>query len=453
MTATDTTTNSATNSATDTTAKALQALRRQGGVLSSAELQELLGVSQPSVSRALAPLLASGQVRKVGAARSQRYVLVRHVAGVGAEVALARVDSQGQPSPFGRMLALAGGGFWVDEADGVSEQHDGLPWFLDDMRPQGFIGRTFAHSHPALQLGSDPRQWSEDDVLRALTLCGEDQPGNLVVGSASMERFGSLSARTLRAASAADYPELAQRAMQGAHPGSSAGGEQPKFCCNTAGRSVIVKFSPAGDSPAEQRIRDLLVCEHLALGVLAEAGVPAARTEVFLAAGRVFLESERFDRTAAVNAQGLPGRIGMVSLQVYNAQYVGDIDNWAATALRLQERGLITAADAQHLRLLEAYGQLIANTDRHYGNISFVLQGDDWALSPTYDMLPMLYMPLHSEIVPRDFAGAPPQPSAATADVWPQAQQLAGQFWRKAAQDERVSVGFRAISAVNANQN
>ena len=288
MTATDTTTNSATNSATDTTAKALQALRRQGGVLSSAELQELLGVSQPSVSRALAPLLASGQVRKVGAARSQRYVLVRHVVGVGAEVALARVDSQGQPSPFGRMLALAGGGFWVDEADGVSEQHDGLPWFLDDMRPQGFIGRTFAHSHPALQLGSDPRQWSEDDVLRALTLCGEDQPGNLVVGSASMERFGSLSARTLRAASAADYPELAQRAMQGAHPGSSAGGEQPKFCCNTAGRSVIVKFSPAGDSPAEQRIRDLLVCEHLALGVLAEAGVPAARTEVFLAAGRVF---------------------------------------------------------------------------------------------------------------------------------------------------------------------
>ena len=152
----------------DTTAKALQALRRQGGVLSSAELQELLGVSQPSVSRALAPLLASGQVRKVGAARKQRYVLVRQVAGVGAEIALLRVDAHGQPSPFGRMLALAGGGFWVDEADGVSEQHDGLPWFLDDMRPQGFIGRTFAHNHPALQLGGDPRQWSEDDVLRAL---------------------------------------------------------------------------------------------------------------------------------------------------------------------------------------------------------------------------------------------------------------------------------------------
>lgn len=435
---------------TDSTTQALQALRRQGGVLSSAELQDLLRISQPSVSRALAPLLDSGQVRKVGAARTQRYVLVRQVAGVGSDIELLRVDTHGQPAPFGRMIALAGGGFWVDEVDGVSEQHDGLPWFLDDMRPQGFIGRTFAYSHPALQLGSDPRQWSEDDVLRALTQCGEDQPGNLVVGATSFERFHTMPERAQRAASAADYPELAQRAMQGTHAGSSAGGEQPKFCCSTAGRSVIVKFSPAGNSPAEERIRDLLVCEHLALTTLAQAGVPAARTALSIDAGRVFLESERFDRTAALNAQGVPGRIGMVSLQVYNAQYVGDIDNWAATAQRLQARGLITATDARHLCLLEAYGQLIANTDRHYGNISFVLQEDDWALSPTYDMLPMLYMPINGEIVPRDFATVPPQPTPATLAVWPLAQQLAGEFWRSAAQDTRISPGFRAIAARNA---
>src|SRR2546427_13225945 len=67
------------------------------------------------------------------------YVLPRQVAGVGAEVAIMRVDTEGHASPFGRMIALHGGGFWVDEADGLSEQHDGLPWFLDDMRPQGFI--------------------------------------------------------------------------------------------------------------------------------------------------------------------------------------------------------------------------------------------------------------------------------------------------------------------------
>src|SRR2546427_3611894 len=46
------------------------------------------------------------------------YVLPRQVAGVGAEVAIMRVDTEGHASPFGRMIALHGGGFWVDEADG-----------------------------------------------------------------------------------------------------------------------------------------------------------------------------------------------------------------------------------------------------------------------------------------------------------------------------------------------
>ena len=50
----------------------LQALRRHGGVVTSAQLMDALGVSQPTVSRALAPLVRAGRVRKVGAARSQR---------------------------------------------------------------------------------------------------------------------------------------------------------------------------------------------------------------------------------------------------------------------------------------------------------------------------------------------------------------------------------------------
>ena len=456
----------------DLTSKTLQALRRQGGVLTSAALQEALGVSQPTVSRALAPLIQSGQVQKVGAARSQRYVLPRTVPGVGNEVRVMRIDTQGQPSPFARMVPLEGGAFWVDEADGVSARHDGLPWFLDDMRPQGFMGRTFAHAHPALQLGHNPLHWSDDDVLRAMTLYGDDLPGNLIMGEAAFERFHTLPARASRVASADDYPQLAELAMRGTHPGSSAGGEQPKFCTLTAGRHVIVKFSPAGNAPTDERLRDLLVCEHLALQTLAQAGLPAAPTQLFTGAGRVFLESERFDRTPvaggsapgagasngkdALSAQNeskrLGGRIGMVSLQVYNAEYVGEIDNWAATANRMAARHLLTPADARTLRLLEAYGQLIANTDRHYGNISLVLRGDDWSLSPTYDMLPMLYAPVGGELVPRDFASRALQPTAATLGEWGEAQQLARAFWEAAAADARISPGFRAIAAENRSQ-
>ncbi len=442
--------------------QALQVLRQRGGVATAAELQQALRVSQPTVSRLLAPLIQSGQVQKVGAARSQRYLLARVVPGLASTVPVSRIDAHGRPAPFARLHALQGGAFWVDEADGLSQRHDGLPWFLNDMRPQGFMGRTFAAAHPELALGSDPAQWSDDDMLRALALFGDDLPGNLIVGEAAFARFHSLPARASRVDSSADYPRLADAAMQGALPGSSAGGEQPKFCTITAGRPVLVKFSPPGDAPAEQRVRDLLVCEHLALQTLAQAGVPAARTQIIFAAGRVFLESERFDRTTlglnpenalGPNPENALGRIGMVSLLVYDAQYVGAMDNWAATAERMLARGLLTPGDARTLQLLEAYGLLIANTDRHYGNISLLLHGSDkaadWALSPTYDMLPMLYAPVAGELVERDFAARSLQPTTATLPEWERACALAQTFWRTAANDGRISAEFRAICAEN----
>lgn len=449
--------------APDLSARIVQALRRQGSALSSAELQDLMRVSQPTVSRALAPLIQAGEVQKVGAARKQRYVLPRTVRDVGRSVPIMRINAQGQPSPFGRMVPLASGAVWVDEEDGLSKRFDGLPWFLDDMRPQGFMGRTFAHTHPELQLGNDPRFWSDDDVLRALALCGDDLPGNLVVGEAAFARFHSLPQRASRVASIADYPALADAAMQGSTGGSSAGGEQPKFCTIVGGdahtpgsaageapRHVLVKFSPAGDAPTDQRTRDLLVCEHLALQTLARAGIAAAASSISTGAGRVFLEVERFDRTpiGPANPLGL-GRIGMVSLNVYDAEYVGAMDNWAATANRMQQRGLLRPADARTLRLLEAFGELIANTDRHYGNISLLLDDDDWALAPAYDMLPMLYAPVGGELVPRHFADRPLQPTAATLPEWPQALALARSFWAAASADARISIGFRQIAAEN----
>jgi biotin operon repressor len=432
---------------TDLSTRLTDALRQLGGAASSAELQTRLGVSQATVSRALSGLLRAGTVLKVGAARSQHYLLPRPIDGVGAEVPIMRVDVHGQVSPFGRMVALQGGRFWVDEADGVTELHDGLPWFLSDMRPQGFMGRTFVQAHPELNLPVDLRYWSDDDALRALVQMGDDLPGNLIVGQPALDRYlRQVPPQADVAQPDLDYPRLADLVMQGTQAGSSAGGEQPKFCARldepAHQRPVLVKFSPAGDAPADQRTRDLLVCEHLALQTLADAGLPAAQTRIVAAGGRVFLESTRFDRTAQ-------GRLGMVSLLVYDAQYVGQMDNWAATAQRMAARQLVTAQDAGHLKLLDAYGQLIGNTDRHYGNISFLLHKDDWQLSPTYDMLPMLYAPIHGEVVARDFAARPLHPSASTLAVWPQAKALAAQFWQTAATDGRISEGFRALALAN----
>jgi hypothetical protein len=424
------------------TAAALAFVRAQGAA-TSAEIQARLGVSQATVSRTLAPLIRSAEMLKVGAARSQMYVVPRHVERVGTEVPVVKIDAAGNALPFGRIVPLQSGRCWMDEQEGRSALHDGLPWFLSDMRPQGFIGRTFAQGHPELGLPANPEHWNDDDVLQALTLCGEDLPGNLVVGAESFRRFHVMASQPTRAVSVGDYPSMAESAMQGTLPGSSAGGEQPKFCTVRDGRQVIVKFSSAGASPVDRRSRDLLVCEHLALSTLAEAGVAAATTRLFIEGGRVFLEVERFDRSAR-------GRIGMVSLMAYDAQYIGKIDNWAATANRMASRGLLRTEDAERLRFLEAFGRLIGNTDRHYGNISLLIEGSDWRLAPAYDVLPTLYAPTSGELPPRELAATGLVPTVETLQEWPQARQLAGVFWQAVAADDRITVAFRTLARQNA---
>lgn len=433
-----------------TEAQLPQTLRRLGGHASSVQLQQALNASQATVSRWLAPLVADGRVVKVGAARSQRYLLPREVAGVGTQVVVHEVQADGTVRAFGTLYPLSGGTFWMEENDknhGRSEHHINLPWFVYDARPQGFLGRAFVQIHAALQLPPQIGHWNDEHILRALCQAGEDLPGNLLLGSASLQRFWGLasplrSTATVVTEPQRQYPALAEQALGQALNGSSAGGEQPKFTAVVGGHPVIVKFSPTGDNPAAQRWRDLLVCEALALQTLSEAGVAAAHTEIVVAGGRVFLQSQRFDRTA----QG--GRVGMVSLEAYDARYVGLGNQWSALAALTHRAGSerLNPSDVQTLCLLDAYGALIANNDRHHGNVSLLLHDNRWQLAPAYDMLPMLYAPVAGEVVPREWHIQTSRPNEHTLGVWPTAQALARRFWLRAAADERISPEFRELA-------
>jgi hypothetical protein len=429
----------------------ITALLRNSGHANSAELQMRLGISQPTVSRLLAPLLASGQVVKVGAARAHRYLLPRDVPSVGRQVLVHQVQPSGDLQRFGTLYPLAGGGFWMEEDDkahGQSAFHASLPWFLMDTRPQGFLGRAFTQANPELRLPPHLAHWTDDHILLALVRAGEDLPGNLLVGSSSFDRYLALPASRSAAPVVnepdQDYPRLAQQALGSATPGSSAGGEQPKFCAVVKGVPVLVKFSPAGNAPADVRWRDLLVCEALALHTLQAAGISAAETELVQAEGRVYLQSRRFDRTAQ-------GRVGMVSLEMYDAHYIGIGTQWAATAVQTDRAGSekLSAADIQTLCLLDAFGALIANSDRHHGNVSLLLFNHRWQLAPTYDMLPMFYAPVAGEVVPRDWASQAPRPNTHTLGVWPQARELALAFWQRVVGDARISLEFRELAQSN----
>ena len=105
--------------------------------------------------------------------------------------------------------------------------------------------------------------------------------------------------------------------------------------------------------------------------------------------------------------------------------------------------------DVRTMTLLDAFGALIANTDRHHGNLSLLLQDHRWRLAPAYDMLPMLYAQVNGELVERDFNTRDLHPSAATLAAWPRALELARAFWHSAAGDERISPGFQAIARQN----
>ena len=434
----------------------LDALRLRH-VASASELGQALGLSQPSVSRALAT--AGERVVRIGQARRTRYAATRQVRGLGDRWPLYRIDADGRPQAFGQLIALHGDGSVVETAQPTDWLRDefgeglfpGLPWFLDDMRPQGFLGRLFAQ-RCAPELGLDPNvlRWNEDAVLTALLLRGQDGPGNFVLGQQALDHaLGAIPTTIHSRARAERYAALAQATLAGESVGSSAAGEQPKFTACVDGvdgtpRHVIVKFSDRiQGNPTSRRWADLLICEHLANQVLGEAGHASAQSELVWTDDQLFLESTRSDRS------GLHGRRGFVSLAAWSDAHDGTRDSWAQAAARMHDVGWINTVSVDEITQRWWFGRMIGNTDMHFGNLGFFLDDSlPLALCPSYDMLPMLYRPAaNGSIVARDYQ--PPTPVPATLSHWHKASTCADAFWRRASDHAKISADFRHLANDN----
>lgn len=417
--------------------------RLASGVLPARQLIEALQISRPTLARQLQQ--NPGNVLRIGLGRSTRYGLIQSWAGLqSARFPLVRIDEAGAVVSVGELVTLASRqSAWLP----AGEVFDGLPIELSDASPSGFLGQLFARQHA--DIGVPPRisDWSDHHILLAVTRRGDDLPGNLIAGQESLDRWF----RGRPPLSTPDnYPELADAALAGEQIGSSAGGERPKFGAYAEGRHVLVKFAGHGgaEGGAAERWRDLLALEALALDVLREHGIPAARAQLLSSDTYKFLEVERFDRI------GERGRRAVMTLA---AVHQNPVDSWSTAAVRLQETRRISSDDARRLRLLDAFGALIANTDRHHHNVAFFPIRTDsrvptvtsYTLAPAFDQLPMLYAPGGDGRVPsRDFI--PPGPSADALDVWDEARTLALAFWREGSDAPTVSDDMRRISAANA---
>lgn len=326
-----------------------------------------------------------------------------------------------------------------------SRYYSSVPWFIYDLKPDGFVGRAFAQRFGS-DLGLSERLggWKDDDVLVALSRRGEDTVGDTILGTESLSRYLAASRLQPIIYKIADYPRLAEEAIAGDPAGSSAGGEQPKFTVLTEREGspvrVLVKFSPPLSTPFGQRWSDLLVCEHIALKIVGDIGISAAASSIHQAGNRTFLEVERFDRTSIL------GRSPVNTLTVVDAEFIGVGSSWSAASKKLLAAKLLSPDDAANLIRLDLFGSFIANTDRHHGNISLIPTNQErtrFRLAPVYDMLPMYYRPKEGEELS---AGAYNlQMSVELGDVYENARR----FWLEAGKDLRITEPFRKLCLEN----
>ena len=188
---------------------------------------------------------------------TQRWIdqSIQDFRGQRVQAPVYRIDAEGAPQPVGTLRPIWPQGCHLDDIspawptpeEAFDGWHDGLRYPLYDLRPQGFLGRAFARRRAAdLGLSPDPRDWDDDALLLGLGAFGDDLPGELLVGDPALRRF--LDDRLAAAPALADdanlpsaYGRLAAQAMDGALPGSSAGGEFPKF---TAARELGGSSTP-----------------------------------------------------------------------------------------------------------------------------------------------------------------------------------------------------------------
>ena len=422
------------------------------GPATSREIQAATGLSQGSVSRKLKNM-ESGII-KLKSGRVPLYMATCNAFGANDRLPLTIVDAYGNTVLVAHIRPLVRGGFFVEPATGMSSLllgekgnglYDDLPYFLIDLRPQGFIGRQIAETMAAQfdDFPSDPRLWNTNHIGRYLIANGDDLPGNFKFGVQAWLRMR----RKPEAVPDEDYPALADGVMDGVIPGSSAGGEQPKFSVfsKTSLSHVLVKFSPLGDDAVARRWRDILITEFYATEAIHNHDFPAVETRLLERDGRLFLESQRFDRS------GEYGRMSMISLQSIDVEFVGLGSNWPRVMNELLRLGLINGAHCYDAVFLWCFGKLINNTDMHLGNLSLGIDGSVFRLLPVYDMCSMGFAPKSGGEVPSySFTPLEPNHKNLNSDNVGNIVTMARDFWDRVASDPRISPELEAfLSAGN----
>jgi hypothetical protein len=418
-------------------------------IATSKEIQINTGINQMGVSRYLRSL--GDKVIKIPNGKSPKYALTTNAFGVGDRIYVWEVDNFGKTSAIAALRPLATGGFFVENKIQMPDVlmpsvflgekgnglYDDLPYFLRDMAPKGFLGRKVAEHLANLDdsFPKNPDNWQNEHTCKYLLTNTENSTGNL--------KFGNNANLNLRPQfathSRSQYLDISNNVIDNDEVLSSAGGEQAKFTtfCTDINHHVIVKFSPRGDSENARRWKDILITEHYANQVINNSGIlTAANTELLEYGDRLFLESKRFDRPSK------DGRRSMLSLQMIDAEFVGNGNSWLKSATNLHTQQLLTYQDLINVESLAVFAKLINNTDTHLGNISFETHNSGFSLLPIYDMCSMGFAPKNGgDVLPFQFK----QPEIKTENNVDLnlIRKMVFDFWKFVANDEKTSIEFK----------
>ena len=249
----------------------LQFLELQGAI-SSLEIQAHLNVSQATVSRLIAEVTA--EVVICGKGKSTKYALAHPIGRSPSHQPIWMINEAGLAERLGTLSFLSKSQIHI-EADGVNEiftsTHDEiLPWYLSTLKAHGFLGRLLANELSGFGVPNNPEKWDAGASLIG-AIHTHDAPGAILLGADAMGTHQGLT-RIPDEKPGDALDALTLDIAKAVAPGSSAGGEQPKFLAsNRQGDSFIVKFTPPMGTPFGDRWAGLLRMEAIASEVLDKA--------------------------------------------------------------------------------------------------------------------------------------------------------------------------------------
>ncbi len=417
----------------------------QKGFHTQKEIMAMTGASQATVSRTLNKL--TDELLTLTETRPTQYALPFAIDNSPSEYVVFEFDVHGKHVHIGYLYTLQNGQFFVKTRQGTSSLYlglnknglyDALPFFLDDLRPQGFIGNQIAKQLYKLDLGypKNLTRWSPRNILNYLVEYGDNLPGNIKFSDGA---FKSMQ-QPVTPISIDDYDYMCEQLETGQVPQSSAAGEQQKFTAfnKELNSHVLVKFTSNQNDPLTRRWKDILVTEFHALKTLTKFKIPAADVQLITKDNRYYLETKRFDRI------GTKGRSSMFSLMAIDLEFIGLGENWLDIFEQMVQQNIAIESDQYYISFLWNFSKWIGNTDTHLGNISFGMTGDRFSLLPIYDMCTMGIAPSRESIKPISLNLPPTDVLTMFSSLKsPNLARAVQEFWQSVLEDERISDEFR----------